>query len=104
MSKMIHTPGVVKTDEDGNNQATFTIEPLHSGYGMTLGNSIRRVLLSSIAGAAITSFKIISTTSSFTLGSVVNSWLAPSTLNDVIAAPAIELKSTRRMLLPSVIP
>ena len=46
--------------------ATFTVEPLHSGYGMTLGNSLRRVLLSSIAGAAITSFKIEGVTHEFT--------------------------------------
>lgn len=59
MSKMIHTPGVVHVDEhDAATSATFSIEPLHSGYGMTLGNSLRRVLLSSIAGAAIVSFKI----------------------------------------------
>ena len=58
MSKNIHTPGLVKVDEQGKNSATFSIEPLHSGYGMTLGNSIRRVLLSSIAGAAVTGFKV----------------------------------------------
>lgn len=58
MSKMIHTPGVVHVDEHDATSATFSIEPLHSGYGMTLGNSLRRVLLSSISGAAIVSFKI----------------------------------------------
>jgi len=36
----------------------FTIEPLFPGYGATLGNALRRVLLSSLPGAAITSFKI----------------------------------------------
>ena len=66
MSKMIHTPGVVKVDDHGTNSATFTIEPLHTGYGMTLGNSLRRVLLSSIAGAAITAFKIEGATHEFT--------------------------------------
>lgn len=66
MSKIIHTPGVVKVDEHSPNSATFTIEPLHTGYGMTLGNSLRRVLLSSIAGAAVTSFKIDGVTHEFT--------------------------------------
>lgn len=66
MSKVIHTPGVVNIDEHGDNSATFAIEPLHSGYGMTLGNSLRRVLLSSIAGAAITSFKIEGASHEFT--------------------------------------
>jgi DNA-directed RNA polymerase subunit alpha len=66
MSKIIHTPGVVKVDDHSQNSATFSIEPLHTGYGMTLGNSMRRVLLSSIAGAAITSFKIEGATHEFT--------------------------------------
>lgn len=57
MSKMIHTPGVVQVADHSGNSATFSIEPLHSGYGMTLGNSLRRVALSSIAGAAITGVK-----------------------------------------------
>jgi len=66
MSNLIHTPGLVSVDEHGANSATFTIEPLHTGYGMTLGNSIRRVLLSSIAGAAITGFKVEGATHEFT--------------------------------------
>lgn len=66
MSNTIHTPGLVKVDEHSANSATFAIEPLHSGYGMTLGNSLRRVLLSSIAGAAVTAFKIEGATHEFT--------------------------------------
>lgn len=66
MSKTIHTPGVVNVDDHGSNSATFAIEPLHTGYGMTLGNSLRRVLLSSIAGAAVTSFKVEGATHEFT--------------------------------------
>ncbi len=66
MSKMIHTPGIVNVDDHSDTSATFAIEPLHSGYGMTLGNSIRRVLLSSISGAAVTSFKIEGATHEFT--------------------------------------
>jgi DNA-directed RNA polymerase subunit alpha len=66
MSKMIHTPGLVNVDDHSATSATFAVEPLHSGYGMTLGNSLRRVLLSSIAGAAVTSFKIEGATHEFT--------------------------------------
>jgi DNA-directed RNA polymerase subunit alpha len=66
MSNMIHTPGLVKVDDHTTASSTFVIEPLHSGYGMTLGNSLRRVLLSSIAGAAVTSFKIEGATHEFT--------------------------------------
>jgi DNA-directed RNA polymerase subunit alpha len=66
MSKVIHTPLLAQIDEHSENSATFVIEPLHTGYGMTLGNSMRRVLLSSIAGAAITSFKIEGASHEFT--------------------------------------
>lgn len=66
MSNMIHTPGLVKVDDHSATAATFTVEPLHSGYGMTLGNSLRRVLLASISGAAVTSFKIDGVTHEFT--------------------------------------
>ncbi|MGH7241138.1 MAG: DNA-directed RNA polymerase subunit alpha, partial [Candidatus Saccharimonadales bacterium] len=66
MSNHIHTPGLVNVDDHSATSATFAVEPLHSGYGMTLGNSLRRVLLSSIAGAAVTSFKIEGASHEFT--------------------------------------
>lgn len=66
MSKTIHTPGLVSVDDHSDNSATFVVEPLQNGYGMTLGNSLRRVLLSSISGAAVTSFKIDGATHEFT--------------------------------------
>ena len=43
---------------DARRRAIFVAEPLERGFGMTLGNSLRRVLLSSLQGAAITSIKI----------------------------------------------
>ena len=66
MSKMIHTPGLVAVDDHSATSSTFVIEPLQTGYGMTLGNSLRRVLLSSISGAGVTSFKIDGATHEFT--------------------------------------
>jgi DNA-directed RNA polymerase subunit alpha len=66
MSNHIHTPGLVNVDDHSTTSATFAVEPLHSGYGMTLGNSLRRVLLSSIAGAAVTSFKVEGASHEFT--------------------------------------
>lgn len=66
MSKTIHNPTLARVDEHSATSATFVVEPLHTGYGMTLGNSLRRVLLSSIAGAAITAFKIEGVTHEFT--------------------------------------
>ena len=47
----------IETD-DKRNYAKFICEPLERGYGMTIGNSLRRILLSSLPGAAITSVKI----------------------------------------------
>lgn len=47
----------VEFDEVGN-YGKFVIEPLERGYGTTLGNSLRRVMLSSLTGAAVTSIKI----------------------------------------------
>ena len=40
------------------NRARFVLEPLEPGFGYTLGNSLRRTLLSSIPGAAVTSVRI----------------------------------------------
>ncbi|MEX1052092.1 MAG: DNA-directed RNA polymerase subunit alpha [Patescibacteria group bacterium] len=48
----------VKEETAQDNQASFVIEPLSPGFGLTLGNSMRRVLLSSLEGAAITSIRI----------------------------------------------
>jgi len=47
----------VESSEDGK-YGKFVIEPLERGYGITLGNSLRRILLSSLPGAAVTSVKI----------------------------------------------
>ncbi|MGA3150187.1 MAG: DNA-directed RNA polymerase subunit alpha [Candidatus Saccharimonadales bacterium] len=66
MSKSIHTPTLSNINDHSPTSATFTIEPLYSGYGMTLGNSLRRVLLSSIAGAAVTGFRVDGVSHEFT--------------------------------------
>ncbi len=49
---------VIQPNENSKNQATVVAEPLERGFGLTLGNALRRVLLSSLQGAAITSAKI----------------------------------------------
>lgn len=66
MSKVIHNPALANIKDNGKNSATFIVEPLHAGYGNTLGNSFRRVLLSSINGAAIVAFRIDGVTHEFT--------------------------------------
>lgn len=66
MTKTIHTPTLSSVTDHDERSATFVVEPLASGYGMTLGNSLRRVLLSSIAGAAVTGFRIEGISHEFT--------------------------------------
>jgi DNA-directed RNA polymerase subunit alpha len=66
MTKVIHNPALANIEEVSANVATFTVEPLHSGYGNTLGNSLRRVLLSSVRGGALVSFRIEGATHEFT--------------------------------------
>ncbi len=66
MSKVIHNPLLAAVNENDANSAEFVIEPLHAGYGNTLGNSLRRVLLSSIKGAAIVAFRVEGATHEFT--------------------------------------
>lgn len=46
------------TSSDVENESVLTIEPLHHGYGTTVGNALRRVMLSSLPGAAVTAMKI----------------------------------------------
>jgi len=55
---MIPLPLPPKVIQKKKNQAIFEIEGLYPGYGVTIGNSLRRVLLSSLQGAAITEVKI----------------------------------------------
>lgn len=55
---MIPLPTSIKTKKLSDNHAIFDIESLYPGYGITLGNAIRRVLLSSLTGAAVTEVKI----------------------------------------------
>jgi len=55
---MIQTPEQIKVITKEGSRATFEISPLMPGYGATIANPLRRVLLSSLEGAAITSIKI----------------------------------------------
>jgi len=55
---MISLPKKPKIIKEEKNKAIFEIEALYPGYGVTIGNSLRRVLLSSLDGAAVTQVKI----------------------------------------------
>src|SRR5581483_4910759 len=54
----IPLPNQAKVTELGGNKFSLILEPLYPGYGVTIGNAMRRVLLSSMPGAAVTSVKI----------------------------------------------
>lgn len=55
---MLEPTFLIKVDSEKSDYGRYSIEPLSQGYGQTLGNSLRRVLLTSLPGAAISSVKI----------------------------------------------
>jgi DNA-directed RNA polymerase subunit alpha len=65
-----------ETNSDGSQYGKFVIEPLERGFGTTIGNSLRRVLLSSLEGTAVTSARIEGITHEYTA--------IPGVLEDVI--------------------
>ena len=55
---MISLPNSIKQNKVNDNYTIFEIEPFYPGYGTTIGNALRRVLLSSLEGAAVSEIKI----------------------------------------------
>lgn len=78
---MIILPSSIKILEKSQRKLLFEIEPLFPGYGVTIGNILRRVLLSSIEGAAITSVKIKGASHEFSVLPGVKEDLLEITLN-----------------------
>jgi len=76
LNNMILLPKSVKIVEKKKNYAKFEIEGLWPGYGVTIGNSLRRVLLSSLEGGAVTKMKIKGVSHEFST--------IPGVLEDVI--------------------
>ena len=103
-----------------DNRGNFVVEPLDRGFGYTFGNSLRRVLLASLSGAAVTSVRIEGVAHEFSTIKGVTEDVTDIVLNlkDIVcrmhtdageveaplvtAAPASELSSTRRRELPKV--
>ena len=81
MAKAIYNPALASVDDISATSATFLIEPLHPGYGNTLGNSLRRVLLSSVRGGAIVAFRVEGATHEFTTVEGVKEDVVDITLN-----------------------
>lgn len=66
MLQPIFLPEQVEVTDQKEHEATFVIHPYHPGYGPTVGNALRRVLLSSLPGAAITHLKVDGASHEFT--------------------------------------
>ena len=54
----IEKPRIECVEEKGGSYAKFVMEPLEKGFGVTIGNSLRRILLSSLPGSAVTNIRI----------------------------------------------
>jgi DNA-directed RNA polymerase subunit alpha len=83
---MIPLPKAPKIIKKEKNKVTFEIEALYPGYGVTIGNALRRVLLSSLEGAAVTQMKIKGVPHEFTT--------IPGVLEDVVTI-MLNLKQLR---------
>ncbi len=83
---MIDPNFAIKTEVDKPGYGMFVIEPLEQGYGHTLGNSLRRVLLASLPGSSITSIKI---------GGVAHQFSTLAGLKEDIVELILNLKKVR---------
>ena len=93
-NKLQIEPGI-----DGSREATIVAEPLERGFGMTLGNALRRVLLSSLQGAAVTSIQINSVLHEFSSISGVHEDVTDIVLNIKAMALRMHSEGPRRMSL-----
>src|SRR6185312_2316080 len=89
---------------DNRRRAVFVAEPLERGFGMTLGNSLRRVLLSSLQGAAVTSIKIDGVLHEFSSLAGVREDVTDMVLNVKQIALKMEGEGPRRLHLSATGP
>ena len=91
----------VNVHNDSNKKGTLIAEPLERGFGLTLGNAIRRVLLSSLQGAAITSVKIKGVVHEFSTISGVKEDLTDILLNLKSVAVKVHSPGLKKMYIKS---
>ena len=91
----------VNVDESNGRIGKLTAEPLERGFGLTLGNSIRRILLSSLQGAAITSIKIKGVVHEFSTIPGVKEDLTDILLNLKSIAVKVHSPGLKKMYLKS---
>ncbi len=87
----------IKPGADPLRQATATAEPLERGFGLTLGNALRRVLLSSLQGAAITSVQIDNVLHEFSSVAGVREDVTDIVLNLKGVAVSMEVEGSKRV-------
>ncbi len=92
------------TGGDSRRRATFVAEPLERGFGLTLGNSLRRVLLSSLQGAAVTSIRIEGVLHEFSSLAGVREDITDLVLNVKQVALRMEGDQPRRLALSATGP
>ncbi len=90
--------------EEDPNYGKFIVEPLERGYGTTLGNAMRRILLSSLPGAAATSIKIDGILHEFSTIPGVKEDVTEIILNLKQLAVRLNVESTKRVLIDEVGP
>ncbi|QPQ54089.1 DNA-directed RNA polymerase subunit alpha [Allosphingosinicella flava] len=93
-----------KAGGDARRKATFVAEPLERGFGLTLGNSLRRVLLSSLQGAAVTSIKIEGVLHEFSSLAGVREDVTDMVLNVKQVALKMEGEGSKRLSLSATGP
>ena len=89
---------------EGKNKAKIVVEPLERGFGLTLGNALRRVLLSSLQGGAVTSIKIDGVLHEFSTISGVREDVTDIVLNIKCIAVAVHSEGTKTMTLKATGP
>lgn len=89
---------------EGKNKAKIVVEPLERGFGLTLGNALRRVLLSSLQGGAVTSIKIDGVLHEFSTISGVREDVTDIVLNIKCIAVAVHSEGAKTMTLKATGP
>lgn len=93
------------TSDDDVNYGKFIVEPLERGYGITLGNSMRRILLSSLPGAAVTAVKIDGILNEFSTLPGVKEDVTEIILNlKKLAVKLVGSENTKRAIINAVGP
>ena len=90
--------------EEESNYGKFVVEPLERGYGTTLGNSLRRILLSSLPGAAVTSVKIDGVLHEFSTIPGVKEDVTEIILNLKKLSVRLSNETTKRVIINAVGP